>query len=235
MIENLANATPFEIDSELARLDGEHDQLMSIWSATIERVHYQLGERKVGQGRSRVWPTSWQTAVTLLQAKVVSNSTRSSYYEPGRAAEILGRLPDLNAKMDANRAEAAAYDAEYDRRPWTRFFLVISSNGHIHSNTRCSSFPRTQHGWQPELSGKTEAEAVAKLGPRMCSKCFPSAPVEWTKGIEKPVDPTACSGHGKNATSIKWYVSPVGTCPDCSGTVSVTSTGRVRKHKPKSK
>jgi hypothetical protein len=231
MIESLANATPFEIDSELARLDGEHGQLMGTWSATVERVHHQLGERKVSQGRRRVWPTTWHQAADQLQAKLDSGEYMASYQRDS-ALEVLAKLPELGKQMKVNRDEAAIYEAEYSRRPWTRFFLVISSDGHIHRNTLCSSFPRTQHGWQPALSGKVEAEAVATLGPRMCTKCFSSAPVEWTKGVAKPVDPTACSGHGKYATDIKWYVSPVGSCPDCSAIVSVTSTGKVRKHKP---
>jgi hypothetical protein len=42
--------------------------------------------------------------------------------------------------------------------------------------------PSTTYGWLPELSGKDEAEAVAQLGPNLCSVCFPSAPVEHVGG-----------------------------------------------------
>lgn len=237
MIESLSTATPFEVDTELARLDGEYGQLNATWSAAIDSVHRQLGERKIGRGRSRMWPTSWQTATTLLKQKLDANEPRTSQYEPARAAELLGQLADLNAKMGGNRAEADVLDAEYNRRPWTRFFLVISSDGHIHRNTSCSSFPRTQHGWQPELSGKSEEEAVAKLGPRMCSKCFPSAPVEWTRGVEKQIAEGYCSGQGKWALETQMqYVSPRGVCPECgSRTIGVSRLGKVLKHKPAEK
>jgi hypothetical protein len=233
MIENLATATPFEVDSELERLDGEYFQLRASWDATIERVHHQLDERKVSHGRRRVWPTSWQEAVEALQVKVDANDFQMGY-QRASAAEVLDRLPKLSDQMKANREEAAIYDSEYNRRPWTRFFLVISFDGHIHRNTLCSSYPRTKHGWQPKLSGKTEAEAVKKLGPRMCTKCFPSAPVEWTRGVEKPVDPNKCSGQGQFGLNIQWRVSPWGTCPTCKTRASVSKLGKMLKHdKPK--
>jgi hypothetical protein len=42
--------------------------------------------------------------------------------------------------------------------------------------------PTTTYGWLPSLSGKTESEAVADLGPTLCSVCYPTAPTEWTEG-----------------------------------------------------
>lgn len=66
---------------------------------------------------------------------------------------------------------------------WSRFFLVTSSNGHVHSSMHCSTCrPTTTYGWLPELSGSTEAEAVADLGSNLCSVCFPTAPVEHQGG-----------------------------------------------------
>jgi hypothetical protein len=234
MIEDLANAIPFAIDSELAELDSVYFKLVGQRDAIFNAAHQLLGERRDYQhSKKGIWPSADTEAFTQLALRVAQQGIDAMDFD--QACDLLGKFGLVQKKIRANRRWASWLDGEYDRRPWTRFFLVVSSDGHIHSNTRCSSFPRTQHGWQPELSGKTEAEAVAKLGPRMCTKCFSSAPVEWTQGIEKPVDPTACSGHGKYATNIKWCVSPVGTCPDCSDTVSVTSTGKVRKHKPKSK
>lgn len=64
---------------------------------------------------------------------------------------------------------------------WARFFAV--TGGHIHSSTSCSSLrPTTRIGWLPELAAETEKEAVEAYGSVMCTKCFPSAPVEWTVG-----------------------------------------------------
>jgi hypothetical protein len=61
--------------------------------------------------------------------------------------------------------------------------LVTSSNGHVHSSMYCSTCrPTTTYGWLPELSGKTEADAVDELGPNLCSVCFPTAPTDWVGG-----------------------------------------------------
>jgi exonuclease VII small subunit len=35
------------------------------------------------------------------------------------------------------------------------------------------------------LSGLTEADAVEEYGEILCSICYPSAPVEWTNGVNK--------------------------------------------------
>jgi len=75
--------------------------------------------------------------------------------------------------------ELANMEAQYTG--WSRFFLVTSSPGHVHSSMRCTTcFKTTQYGWLPEYSGKDEATAVGELGPVLCSVCFPSAPVEDT-------------------------------------------------------
>lgn len=71
---------------------------------------------------------------------------------------------------------------------WSRFFLVTNTNGHIHSSMSCSTcFADTDFAWLPELSGLTEADAVAEYGEILCSVCFKSAPVEWTTGTNKKV------------------------------------------------
>ena len=93
------------------------------------------------------------------------------------------RMAKCVVKIEALEAEAAPYVAVYNERRWSRFFLVLNSNGHIHRDTSCSTcFITTEFGWLPNLSGLTEADAVADQGEILCSVCFPSAPVEWTNG-----------------------------------------------------
>lgn len=87
-----------------------------------------------------------------------------------------------NAAKAAVVAAKAAYEAaEEEYAGWSRFFLVPA--GHIHSSMDCSSCNRgrnaTMFSWLPELSGLTEADAVAAHGAHLCTVCFPSAPVEW--------------------------------------------------------
>ena len=94
---------------------------------------------------------------------------------------------DVVAEFEAEqKATDAAWQATRDHdaanyKGWQRFFLV--PGGHIHGSTACSSLRiTTQIGWLPQLSGETEESAVAEYGPELCSKCFKSAPVEWTFG-----------------------------------------------------
>lgn len=119
---------------------------------------------------------------------------------------------------------------------WSRFFLVTSSQGHIHSSTGCSTcLPTTRFGWLPSVSGLTEKEAVEQHGERLCSVCFPSAPVQWTEGHWAKKKAELCPSSGKyvpvGTYNPKLY-SPWTKCPDCGKVVSVTPTGKYRGHKP---
>jgi hypothetical protein len=95
---------------------------------------------------------------------------------------------DMVASAEAEYDEAkAAFDAANEKYGgWSRFFLVQNTNGHIHSSMHCSTcYSTTPFGWLPDLSGLTEAEAVEEWGGILCSVCFPSAPVDWTNGVNK--------------------------------------------------
>lgn len=109
-----------------------------------------------------------------------------------RASE---RYPDkaerYAADLDsARRAHDAAYSAmlahERNYQGWSRFFVVTSSDGHIHRDTSCSTcYVTTTFGFLPLLSGLTEADAVEEYGEILCSVCYPSAPSEWCEGESK--------------------------------------------------
>lgn len=156
-----------------------------------------------------------------------------------RAAEVRDEIAANEELIAALRKEAAplreaaiAYDkANY--KGWTRFFMVQ----HIHNSMNCSSFRSTTRvGWLPDVSGLTEAEAVAEHGSTLCTICFPSAPVELTT---PKVDETICTGSGQPIDKTKLtgrersHFSPTGTCSTCGQTVGLTArfSGKVRKHK----
>ena len=97
-------------------------------------------------------------------------------------AEQVARYEDaVSGLADALLAVSEA-EAEYESRPWARYWLVTSSDGHIHASTRCCTCNKGKHATGfalvPYLSGSTPADAVADLGPALCSVCFPEAPVE---------------------------------------------------------
>lgn len=102
-------------------------------------------------------------------------------YNADKYAEALARRDELNDKRDDLCAQRDIMEATYTG--WSRYFLVTSSPGHIHSSMYCPTCRfTTTYGWLPQLSGNTEAEAVAEHGPTLCTVCFPSAPVAWTTG-----------------------------------------------------
>jgi hypothetical protein len=117
--------------------------------------------------------------------------SEDQYHSFDEAVVILSQREDRDSSIELaeyeqttaiiEATEEAIEIAESEYTGWSRFFLVTSSQGHIHSSLRCSSCRQsTTYGWLPELSGKTEAETVKIHGPALCTVCFPSAPVEDT-------------------------------------------------------
>ena len=210
---DLTTATPVEIDTALAEI---YSRLYKVWDALdVNATHIKDVEKGLVKYRegNRSYSSYTQEALDRLEAK--------------RA--------DLQAEASQIRAETLPYDAEYTRRGgWTRFFLVQNNGGHIHSSTACSTcFPTTRFGWLPQESGQDEAAAVAAHGAILCTVCFPSAPVEWTKG---KVDLDQCAGSGQYFDSslpirVGYYSGNWATCTGCGERVTVTKTGKFRKHK----
>lgn len=110
---------------------------------------------------------------------VLRSIRRSRGMSAERGRRYAQNLIDCGRKISATLVLIRPLDDEYRRRPWSRFFLVTNGNGHVHSSMSCSTcYPTTTYAWLPELSGKSESEAVEEWGERMCTTCFPSAPVD---------------------------------------------------------
>jgi hypothetical protein len=196
--------TPKETDMALSALWRE---LYAIW----QRIDYNTsdllriaGAKYYYRGRQRVTDMKLADAIEIATAtasavaeyKATHQVTESdgwvrtdwdewkgrvAPYEADRPGEALAKREALLAERFEKQAEIDKLEATYTG--WSRFFLVTSSAGHVHSSMHCSTcYPTTTYGWMPELSGKTEAEAVDELGPTLCTVCFPSAPVDWTAG-----------------------------------------------------
>ena len=201
-------------DAELAELYQAHYDAEADLEHAIEGLHRAAGDAKDYRRRGTPWNLTLQQCLD---------------HAAGTAA--------FDAYVSANTARAAAQQVIVDHEAthweahgrWLRFFLV--PDGHIHSSACCHSLHvTTRIGWLPELSGETEAAAVAAHGPLLCSKCFPLAPVEWTRGNQTPADQCSGSGHYVPNANLR-YRSPRGICPVCGQTVSVTSRAKARRHK----
>jgi hypothetical protein len=233
---NLHTATPREIDTVLAALyELEARELGCIESAK-DGVQRSIGQRKMWQGRRQYYPMPFDEALALAEAAVAS----SDYVEQPRngVLDVKGALAYLADHVDAlaeiNAAQAPLH-AEYARRPWSRFFWVQNNGGHVHSSMSCSTCNKghyaTSFGWNPDLSGLDETAAVAKLGPSLCTICFPSAPVEHTMGVDKG----HCAGSKESpveGTRKRYGRNYYGECTGCHEMQTLTSTYAVRAHKP---
>lgn len=141
------------------------------------------------RGRQRVTDMTRPEAEAKCRAIAAEHGPDASDYtllgswNLGQLRRSLEGLDATRAELVRIEAEMAPLEAVFAEHRWSRFFLVTSSAGHIHSSMSCSTCrPTTAYGWLPSLSGKSEADAVAEHGPALCSTCFASAPVEMVGG-----------------------------------------------------
>jgi hypothetical protein len=185
MATAISTLGPVEFDTILAELWRQYHELDNYQDSVITQIHHDANDRKEYFGRSRTgwWKMSTDRAVGFAQ-QLLDNGQVAAYNVAG-VTQRLARYAAGVANLAAKRAEIRVMDVEYESRPWPRFFEVTSSNGHIHSSMHCSTCNNgramTQFEWHPELSGLTEADAVEKLGPILCSVCYASAPVAWKR------------------------------------------------------
>lgn len=155
-------------------------------------LRYIAGQHKAWSGRtSFTWRTSrtdgtWATledAVAKITAMVEAGDTYVPQYS-GKPSKYLGEFEAAKLARDLTRSAVTDHEANYTG--WQRFWLCCSSNGHVH-NRNCSSFrPTTRIALVPSLSAASIEACVAVLGPSLCSKCFPAAPVEWQDNAKVP-------------------------------------------------
>jgi hypothetical protein len=234
---NIGTATPLEIDTRIAELCGDRDAAARDRDAAIGAAHGAAGDKgeRLRGGRMRYTLTD-REALDRCRAIVADGYEPQPWdrYRPDRA---ITKYDDATARIDAAYAAMRPFDAEYDRRPWPRFFYV--PGGHIHSSLDCRTCNRdgniTDLRWWPAMSGKTEAEAVAERGPVLCTVCFPSAPTEYTRGLDKP---GRCPGSGRSprpGTERRYGMRFYGkcqTCPPDADDQIVLPGSRIRAHKP---
>jgi hypothetical protein len=148
---NITTASPAEIDTEIHRLDVERIRV-GMRFVSLKRDLSEAENQALGFGANRR-----VRSVAELRAEIS---------ELGREALRLGdQLEPLHQQWIA-------------RGGWTRWYLV--PDGHLHydiSGERCSRIPTTDHYWMTEHSGRSAAEMIELAGDRVCTTCFPDAPV----------------------------------------------------------
>jgi hypothetical protein len=120
-----------------------------------------------------------------LISKLESAEDTKKFYEkhyPNRVEEIAKHEKEIQVIKASIREvyfEICKLDEIYDQDPWTRAFLVLASNGHVHSSMDCSTcFPTTRYNWLIQYSNDDEKTIVEDAGQDACTICYPSAPAE---------------------------------------------------------
>lgn len=235
---DLTTATPAEIDTKLSELSLKRREAQGRIARSRDDIHRYAGDkgRQVSRNRKQYNLTDAQAEAKTRE--IIASGIIDLHYgtNPQRTIAAIDKAREVIAQV---HAEAEPLEAEYLRRPWSRFFLVTSSAGHIHSSQDCSTCnSRTEYGWYPEFSGQTMAEAIAAWDERgtseiLCTVCFPDAPVART---QKPVEDGLCPGSGtynypRETARLGYYSGNYGECSHCDQRITVTSTGKMRKHK----
>ena len=207
-------STPSTRPAEIAAARAADERIAAAWSAywaamaptSTHSASIKDATKRLRYARTDEARAQWEARIARAQAAIATITEA--------AAPLAQAARDLDAELYTG---------------WQRFYLVE----HIHSSTRCSSFrPTTRVGWLPDVSGLTEAEAVAAHGAILCTICFPSAPIEHTAGIQDD----RCSGSGKPIdsslpTRSGFYSGNYATCADCGKRVGVSRNGyRIPKH-----
>ena len=180
------------------------------------------------------------TRAADLRKLIERTGTESSYaYLAPRIPEYEAEIVEAEAALAWCRAVIEAGEEVYrERGTWKRYYLVVSSIGHVHRERHCPScYYSTEYAWLTELSDCVESEMIEAWGEKACTVCFPEAPVHpaWLRSVaereaeEAKKAETRCPGSGRYISGS--YGRRYQTCEVCTQAVSVTSTGKFRAHK----
>lgn len=167
------------IDTEAADLSGQRFALVQRLTWQANEVRRMAGQTRSGYGDQAAWSGTLDEALAFVP-------DASNAFAERRFFDAVDAYHVTQAEISTITGRIKVLDNVHAEHGWSRFFLVLASNGHVHSTTWChTTYPTTRWAWLPHLSGLTEAEAVADQGEILCSVCYPSAPVAWTSGTSK--------------------------------------------------
>jgi len=156
--------------------------LSSVLSVMRERINMVTKEFavKIDTELSALHDKRWELRVKLESAEDSVKFYQKNY--PSRSetiAEYEAKIVVIKAEIREVFFQICKLDEIYDQDPWTRAFLVINSNGHVHSSMDCSTcFATTRYNWLIQYSNDNENTIVEDAGETACTICYPSAPAE---------------------------------------------------------
>lgn len=237
-LHTLAVAT----DSRLADLHGQRAVIQERFTRSANTIKQYAGAERNDWG---IYKMTLDEAETIIATVGFKPSGPVAWWgrPGGDIDEARGVIAGAQAELTGIDTEIAeCNDIWQTNGCWDRFFMV--PGGHIHSSMSCSTCNNghdlTTFGWLPDLSGLTEADAVAAHGALLCTVCYPSAPVEWTNHYETEAaakKSAQCPGSGSYdydpATArLGFYSGNYGVCAHCGRRVTATKTCKLRAHNP---
>lgn len=121
--------------------------------------------------------TALQQKLDAREKELARMVREPRYYSASSIPSYEAAIEQLEQQVDAIRVKEIPLEQEWQRRQWTRAFIVTNVGGHVHRSLDCSStFPTTSWEWLPQYSGHDEAEIVDAAGELACTICYPSAP-----------------------------------------------------------
>jgi VCBS repeat-containing protein len=126
----------------------------------------------------------WVINSEIISYQDYTKSTQSSRYmsdadKVSHIAKYAEKIDELQIKRAPLKDRVRELNKIYILNPWTRAFLVINANGHVHSSMECSTcFDTTRYNWLVQYSNDDEATIVADAGQDACTVCYPSAPAD---------------------------------------------------------
>jgi hypothetical protein len=127
------------------------------------------------------WYDKRWDAVSKLDIAEDSIKFYEKYYPTSveKIQESRDKAAKVKLEISFINIEIGKLNAIYDQDPWTRAFLVIASNGHVHSSMDCNTcFATTRYNWLVQYSNDDEKTIVEDAGQDACTICYPSAPAE---------------------------------------------------------
>jgi hypothetical protein len=129
--------------------------------------------------------SSWYDKRWALVSKLDSAEDTKKFYEKHYATRVeeinkaIEKIAEIKSEIFKVNRQIRDLDAIYDQDPWTRAFLVLASNGHVHSSMDCNTcFDTTRYNWLIQYSNDDENTIVEDAGQDACTICYPSAPAE---------------------------------------------------------
>lgn len=153
---------------------------MDLTTATPVEIDTKLAELYAREAKAR---STYNRIQDSIQTATIRKA-RGEFpcYTPYNEEDVQAAYEELHSIIE----EELPLEAEYERRPWQRYWHVTNVNGHIHDSQACTScYPDTQYAWRVDLSGLRDTEVVEREAYNACSVCMPIAPAEQKAARER--------------------------------------------------